>query len=234
LDAKSNLRNDQLSFAFALGADKPFYPNVVDCNDDYISDLKLETRDSNDGNIPDFVIEEAQQASPYWRQKKADVIAAENQLLAEYRKAIPLAETSASYGPKDAPEGWGSAFSLEFPIPLFDRNQAGISRAKAELTAAQTEEEKTRRDTIAAVSQAWERYHSLSIKWNKYTKPIAEMAEKNEKSASRLFEEGQINYEEFLIAQRDNKQAQVESLDVWINTSLASWTLSSELGLYDQ
>lgn len=230
LEASNQLRLDQLSFAFALGADRPFYPDVTDCNDDFIQSLK--SLISNE-EIPASVIETALQANPDWREKKAALVAAENQLLAENRKAIPLADTAASAGPKDAPEGWGSAFSFEIPIPLFNWNRGGISRAKAELTAAQAEEEKARRGAIAVVTQAWERYRSLAIQWNQYTKSITELAQKNEQAASRLFEEGQIEYEDFLIAQRDNKQAQLDALNIWLDTSSAAWILSCVLGQRD-
>jgi cobalt-zinc-cadmium efflux system outer membrane protein len=233
LNAVNQLRLDQLSFAFALGADRPFYPDVVDCNDDFIRDLSLVTKDLNDVNIPDSIIEAALQASPDWKEKKAALLAAENQLQAEYRKVIPLAETAASAGPKDAAEGWGSAYTIEVPIPLFDWNQGGVSRAKAELAAAQAEEEKARRDAIALVSQAWWKYRSLSAQWTKYISSLNELAQKNERSASRLFEAGQIGYADYLLAQRDSKQAQLDSLDTWQETSSAAWSLSCILGQND-
>ncbi len=233
MDARNQLRLDQLSFAFALGADKPFYPEIIDCNDDYIRDLGLVTLDLNDVNVPDSIIETALEASPDWKEKKAVLVAAENQLQAEYRRAIPLSETVASAGPKDAAEGWGSAYSFELPIPLFDRNQAGISKAKAELTAAQAEEEKARRDTIALVSETWWKYRMLSIQWDKYVRALNELAQKNEQSALKLYEQGQIEYADYLLAQRDSKQAQLDSVDTWQNTSAAAWNLSCLLGRHD-
>jgi outer membrane protein, heavy metal efflux system len=230
LDARSQLRLDQLAFAFALGADKPFYPVVEDCNDTIIQSLKDVVSDTN---TPDSVIQQALQASPDWKAKQAAVIAAQEQLKVENLDSVPLADSSVSGGPKDSPEGWGSIFSFEIPIPLFNWNRSGIAKAKAELAAAQTQQEKARRDTVAAVSSAWQRYRTLATRWNQYTKVINELAQKNEQSASKLFTAGQIEYNELLIAQRDNRQAQLDALSTWQDTSTAAWVLSCVLGQHD-
>jgi outer membrane protein TolC len=230
LEAGSQLRSDQLAFAFALGADRPFFPTVVDCGDTYTQLLKDAIANET---LPNGLMEIALQADPGWAEKKAAVKAAENQLQLEYRRAIPLADTTGSAGPKDAPEGSGSAFSLEIPIPLLDWNRGAIRKAKAELRTAQAEQEKARRTVVAVVSQAWERCHASTIQWNQYTKSITELAEKNEQAASKLFAAGQIEYGESLIAQRDNKQAQLSALTVWRETSTAAWILSCALGQHD-
>ena len=230
LDAQSQIRMDQLAFAFAIGANKPFYPVVADCNDTFISSLNSIISDEN---IPESVIQDALQADPGWREKKNLVIAAENQLQVEQSDAFLSPDSSVSGGPKDTAEGWGSIFSFDIPIPIFNRNQGGIRKAKAELTKAQAEEEKACRDVIAKVSQAWQRYRSLNMRWNQYTKTINELAQKNEQAASKLFAAGQIEYNEFLIAQRDNKQAQLDALETWLDTSTASWVLSCFLGQHD-
>jgi outer membrane protein, heavy metal efflux system len=230
-DAQSRLRQDQLSFAFAIGVDKPYYPAVEDCNDTIIRSLNDIISDSN---IPDAIIRQALQADPAWREKQAEVIAASNQLEVEKSNAFPLAEdASVSGGPKHDPEGWGKIFSFEIPLPIFNQNQAGIKKAQAELTTAQAEEEKARRQAIANVAQAWEKYHTLSIRWNQYIKVLQELAQKNELAAYKLFNAGQIEYSDFLIVQRDNKQAQLDALDIWLETSNAAWDLSCVLGKHD-
>ena len=230
LDAQSQIRMDQLAFAFAIGADRPFYPVVVDCNDTFISLLNDVISDEN---VPEPVIQEALQADPEWREKKSLVIAAENQLQVQQREAFLSPDSTVSGGPKDTAEGWGSIFSFEIPIPIFNWNKSGIRKAKAELAAVQAEEEKVRRNVIAKVSQAWQRYHSLNMRWTQYTKTLNELAQKNEQAASKLFTAGEIDYNDFLIAQRDNKQAQLDTLDTWLETSNAAWVLSCLLGQHD-
>jgi len=230
LEAGNQLRLDQLVFAFALGADRPFFPTVEDCGDIYIQSIKNVIADDN---MPSSLIDDALQADPGWREKKAAVKAAQEQLQVEYRLAFPLTDASGSYGIKDAPEGTGSVFSFEFPIPLFDQNRGGIRKAQAELRTVQAEEEKTRRDAVAVVSQSWEQYHSLATQWNKYTKSITELAQKNEQAAFKLFTAGQIKYDELLLAQRDNRQSQMNASNVWRDTSTAAWELSCAIGQHD-
>jgi len=229
-EARNQLRLDQLVFAFALGADRPFFPAVEDCGDTYIQSIKDVILGET---MPPSLIEDALQADPGWREKKAAVKAAEEQLQVEYRLAFPLTDASGSFGPKDAPEGTGSAFSFEFPIPLFDRNRGGIRKAQAELQTAQAEEEKARRTAVAVVAQSWEQYRSLAIQWSEYTALITELAQKNEQAASKLFAAGQIEYNELLLAQRDNRQSQMDALNVWRDTSTAAWVLSCALGQHD-
>jgi cobalt-zinc-cadmium efflux system outer membrane protein len=227
LEAHHQLRADQLAFVFALGANRPFFPTVVDCGDAYV-----QSREDVLGNevLPDRLREEALQSDPNWREKQAAVIAAEHQLQVEQRRAIPLADATGVFGPKDAPEGWGSAFALEVPIPLFDWNRAGIRKAQAELQNARAEEEAARRAVVAAASQAWERYRALATQWNQYTEAITDLAQKNEQAAVKLFAAGQIEYDGLLLAQRDNREAQLSALTVWRDVSTAAWTLSCLLG----
>jgi cobalt-zinc-cadmium efflux system outer membrane protein len=230
LEARSQLRVDQLAFAFSLGADRPCFPTAVDCGDVYAESMADVLQSETP---PDRMMAEVLQADPAWREKQAAVEAAQAQLQVEYRRAVPLADATASVGPKDAPEGWGSAYSLEVPVPLFNWNRGAIRRAQAELQAGQAEQEKTRRDIAAAVSQAWEQYRASVAQWSRYTKSIAELALKDEQAASRLFAAGQIEYSDLLIAQRDNRQAQLAALLVWRDVSTAAWTLSCALGQHD-
>jgi outer membrane protein TolC len=119
---------------------------------------------------------------------------------------------------------------LEVPIPLFDWNRAGIRKAQAELQNARAEEEAARRAVVAAASQAWERYRALATQWNQYTEAITDLAQKNEQAAVKLFAAGQIEYDGLLLAQRDNREAQLSALTVWRDVSTAAWTLSCLLG----
>lgn len=118
--------------------------------------------------------------------------------------------------------------------PFFNRNQEGICIARAQIVTAQVEEEKASKNTITNISQTWQKYHLQAIKWNQYTKALTELAQKNEISSSIFFKEGQIQYADYLIAQRNSKQAQLDSLGVWQETSSAAWTLSCLLVQHDQ
>jgi outer membrane protein TolC len=144
-----------------------------------------------------------------------------------------LADTTASGGRKSAPEGRSRQFSFEVPIPLFDWNQAGIRRANAELLAARAEEERTRRAVLASATLAWERYQAAALKWGRFAKSLAAMAKKNQRSASRLFAAGEIDYEDLLMTGRDLNRVQVNEVDAWRDLTTAAWTLACALGQHD-
>jgi outer membrane protein TolC len=226
-DAQNQLAADRISFAFALGADHPFYPLLADCGDEYIypegvplgkNELTEEDLNAALQKYPDYI--EKQLAANY----------AASRLRIEKLKAIPLTDGSGSAGQKDAPEGDSKNYSLEIPIPLFDRNQAGIESAYAALRTAQADEEKARRDAVANMTTQWELYHTLAWKWEQYSSNSYQLAEKNSKTAERLYEMGRISYSEMLQSQRDYKNTQIEAIDDWRDLCTASWVLASILG----
>jgi outer membrane protein, heavy metal efflux system len=226
-EAQNKLRADQLSFAFALGADHPFYPAVADCGDEYLHPEGISTETEK---LSDDALKTAVDKDPDYVQKQlaADYVAAK--LGIEKLNSIPLADTVASGGPKTSDEGNSSAYSLEVPIPLLDRNKAGRENAHAELLSAQADEEKARRDAIAGITSKWDLYHTLTWKWEQYSNNSNQLAEKNSKTASRLYEMGRLSYTELLQSQRDYKNVQIDAVDTWQQLNTASWELSAALG----
>ena len=226
-DAQNTLAADRMSFAFALGADHPFYPVLVDCGGKYIypegvpiNKEDLTEEDLNAGVQKDYDYMEKQIAADY----------AASKLRIEKLNAIPLVDASGSGGLKKSPEGDSKTYSLDVSIPLFDRNQAGIESAYAALRTAQADEEKARRDAIANITTKWKEYRTLAWKWEQYSSGSSQLAEKNSKTAARLYEMGRISYSELLQFQRDYKSTQMDSIDDWSDLCAASWTLSSILG----
>jgi outer membrane protein, heavy metal efflux system len=226
-DAQNQLRADQMSFAFALGADRPFYPVLVDCGERYIhpegiplDKNELTEEDLNKGLKNDYDYMAKQIAADY----------AASKLRIEKLNAIPLVDTSGSAGVKKSPEGGSKTYSLDVSIPLFDRNQAGIESAYAELRIAQAEEEKARQDAIAKITTKWEGYRNLAWKWEQYSSSSSKLAEKNSKTAARLYEMGRISYGELLQIQNEHKNSQMEVVDNWFNLCTASWELNLILG----
>jgi len=226
-EAQNTLRADQLSFAFALGADRPFYPAVVDCEDKY---LHPEGISSANESLTDETLKAAVDKDPDYIQKRLATNYAVVKLGIEKRNIIPFTDASASGGKKDSPEGNSKTYSLDIAIPLFDWNNAGIKTANAELRAAQADEEKARRDAIAGITTKWELYRTLAWKWEQYSNNSNQLAEKNIKTASRLYEMGRLTYTELLQSQRDYRNTQIEAVDTWQQLNVASWDLSVALG----
>jgi outer membrane protein, heavy metal efflux system len=225
-EAQNTLRADQLSFAFALGADRPFYPVVVDCEDKYVHPEEISAASET---LTDEALKAAVEKDPYYIQKRLATSYAVIKLGIEKRNILPFADASALGGKKNSPEGDSKTYSLDIAIPLFDWNNAGIKTANAELRAAQADEEKARRDAIANITTKWELYRTLSWKWEQYSNNSNELAEKNIKTASRLYEMGRISYSDLLQSQRNYKNVQIEAVDTWQQLSAAAWDLSVAL-----
>jgi len=227
MNAKNTLAADRISFAFALGADRPFYPVLEDCGDKYLSPEgiapdkdKLTDDDLNKGLKKDYDYLTKQIAADY----------AASKLRLEKLGAIPLSDASGTAEKKDSPEGDARNYSLEIPIPLFDRNQAGIESAYAGLATAQADEEKARRDAVAKITKKWEEYRALAWKWEQYSDSSNRLAGKNSRTAARLYEMGRVSYSELLQAQLENRNIQMDAVDDWRDLCTASWELSYILG----
>jgi outer membrane protein, heavy metal efflux system len=227
MDAQNTLRAEQMAFAFALGADRPFYPVLADCGDKYIhpEGISLDNKELAEKDLDaalgnDFDYKEKQIAADY----------AASKLRLEKLNAIPLAGASGSGGIKKSPEGDTKTYSLDVSIPLFDRNQAGIESAYAALRTAQADEEKARRDAIAKITTNWEQYRTLVWKWEQYSSNSSQLAEKNSKTAARLYEMGRMSYSELLQSQSSYKNTQIEAVDNWRDLCTASWILSLAFG----
>jgi outer membrane protein, heavy metal efflux system len=226
-EAQNKLRADQLSFAFALGADRPFYPAVADCGDEYLQVQGIPTKNEK---LSDEDLKTAVDKDPDYVQKQLAADYAAAKLGIERLNIFPLADTVASGGPKKSDEGNSATYSVEVPIPLLDQNKAGRENAQAELLSAQADEEKARRDAIAGITSKWDLYHTLAWKWEQYSNNSNQLAEKNIKTAARLYEMGRLTYAELLQSQRDYKNIQIDAVDTWQQLSAASWELSAALG----
>jgi len=226
-DTQATLRADQMSFAFALGADRPFYPVLSDCGEQYIhpEGISLDKKELTADDLNAALQKDYDYMS---KQIAADYAA--SKLRIEKLNAIPLVDVSGSAGKKASPEGDSTTYSLDIPIPLFDRNQAGIERAYTELRTAQAEEEKARRDAITKITTSWEQYRALSWRWEQYSSSSRQLAEKNSKTAARLYEMGMLSYMEMLRSQSEYKNTQMEAVDNWRDLCTTSWTLSAILG----
>jgi outer membrane protein, heavy metal efflux system len=223
-DAQNTLRADQISFAFALGADHPVYPVLADSGDKYIHPEGIPL-DKNELTEED--LNAAVQNDPDYMEKQIAADYAASKLRIEKLNAIPLVDVSGSGGVKKSQEGDSKTYSLEVPLPLFDRNQAGIESAYADLRTAQADEEKARRDAIVKITTNWEQYQSLAWRWEQYSSSLNKLAEKNSKTSARLYEMGRMSYSEMLQSQSEYKDTQMLAADDWRDLCIASWLLTS-------
>lgn len=238
---EGKLRVDQLAFAFALGVARPAYPRVVEAEA-----AKAEGAAAPGGAgggsapspggaeaVPEELLGLALAADPEWSRAQALLAAAEAELHVQQIARLPLADVLLGGGTKKTPDGRSATASAEAPLPLFDFNAAGVSRAQSELLAARAAEERARRAVVAAVAEDWERVRAAGRREREFARPLVEKLQHLAADARRLFEAGQIPYADLLQARRDLKAAERAAVDAWEEAAAARWTLESALGRHD-
>ncbi len=227
--AETRLRQDRVAFAFALGADRPATPVVTAPAD---LETAPEAARGREG-LPDALIEEVLARDPSFARARAASAVAEQSFLLETRSAIPLADLSGSAARKIDPSADSTEAGLEVPVPIYDQNLGGKTKAEAALAAARAEEEKARRSAIAGLAREWERIRGAVDHWRRFAQPLARRVEQSAAAAGRLFAAGSVDYGEMLQAQRDLGAARREEVEAWYEAMNASWALGCALGRND-
>lgn len=113
-----------------------------------------------------------------------------------------------------------ATFSL--PIPLFNRNQGGIARAKAEARIAESEK---RRGYLAARQSAlavWNQFFTALQQVKSYRDDIIPSAEQAYKLANKGYRDGRYRFLDLLDAQRTLYEVQDRHLDSLLDLHLAN------------
>jgi len=189
--------------------------------------------DTHPTPLPDSLTSQALASDPAYAKAKAERQAAEASLQLEYRRILPLSDASASAERKRAPDGKSWALSFDSPIPLFNWNQGGIEKARAELLTALAEEEKARREVMAHLSEAWEDWRTARWRHEAYSMQIATQRAQLAADAQELFAAGEIGYTELLQARREWREAELAAVDSWRDSQIASWKILCQLGQND-
>jgi cobalt-zinc-cadmium efflux system outer membrane protein len=91
---------------------------------------------------------------------------------------------------------------ITLPLPLFNRNQGNIAKARAEYLAAQEEVRRVELELHDRLARAFEQYDVARRRVEAYTKTILPQAEKSLRLVRVGYEEGEYGYLALLTAQR--------------------------------
>jgi len=227
-DARDETRAQRLALAFALGADRPVPVHLQDTALTIPAEIDQATTASE--GVPEALLIHAPAEDPPYAQAKAARQAAEAELQLQYRRILPLSETQASAERKHAPDGMSGTFSFETPIPVLNWNQAGVKKAKAELLAAQAEEETARREVAAGLSEAWEAWRTARNRHRVFSEQITKDRAQLAGDARDLFTSGRIGYTELLQARREWRQAELSAVESWRVSMISAWRVLCQLG----
>jgi multidrug efflux system outer membrane protein len=228
-EARAAMRVDALSFAFALGADRPLFPQVAESDD--LSSFSIFDEATSD-TVPDSIVNQALVINPDWTKAEAQMQQAEAELALQQRRAVPLADAEASALRVNDPGGKAWDFGFGMPLPFFNWNLPAIRQAEAELRTARAEQEQARRAVVAALAEAWARGWAAYNRWRSYASRIADIRARNERAATKLFVAGQIGYNELLQTRRDLNEARLAELEVWQEAAFERFALALAMGQY--
>jgi len=156
--------------------------------------------------------DEALQHRPDLRAAGAGRSQAEAELAAARREVYPDVAVGATYVNSDFTVSGDNpnslALSLSLPLPLFDRNQAGIGRAEVDIRRADNDVERLRIQVVREVAEAVRRADRARVLLAVFEGPpggqggMAAQAEKALQVAEKSYKAGAISLLELLEAQR--------------------------------
>ncbi|MGE0711101.1 MAG: TolC family protein [Planctomycetota bacterium] len=202
-DAARRRDAERLAFSLALGAPRPV-PALVVAGWPQTSSAELAAwlgraaaADPADPSaLPD---------QPALRRAEAELARAEAALALAERDASGLDQLVLELGARRSAnaEAVGGVVALRAPLPLTDRNQAGVARARADLEAARAGLLLERRRIaleLGAAAQGLERARRALLE---HRRPLVARREAIAAATERMYESGDAAFQDLLLARRD-------------------------------
>ena len=120
-------------------------------------------------------------------------------------------------------EGLGAArenlttFTVSLPLPLFNRNDAGIGQARTALNQTQIERQAAARDARASVNVLWARLASLESRVRRLQESVLPALADNQQLLLKSQRAGQIGLLELIVVNRQALDAQRDLIDALID-----------------
>lgn len=106
-----------------------------------------------------------------------------------------------------------TTLSVSVPLPLFNRNQAAIGRARAELDRARIERQAAVRDGEAAVRQYWQRLASLESRLRRLASEVLPRLDENLGLSTKAYRAGELGILQLIVVNRQALDARREYLE---------------------
>lgn len=159
-------------------------------------------------------------------------MAARSRLELERASAYPdvtLGVNTGRQGPSELREKV-VGFSVSVPLPVFQRNQAGIGKAMTDLTQAEVERQAAIRDARAAVLAQWTRVEQLRQRTARLRASVLPPLEENLRLSQSAFRAGEIGLTELLLVNRQVLDGRRDALEAETELRLAQVALERAAG----
>jgi cobalt-zinc-cadmium efflux system outer membrane protein len=151
--------------------------------------------------------------SPQIAQARAGTERARYELARQYAERVPNVEVGTAVKHDDGSHFTVADVELLVPLPLYDRNQGNIIKARAELSAANNELRRTELDLRDRLAAAFEQYANAREKVETYRRTILPDAERSLELTRKAWRLGEWGYLTLLTAQRTYFSVNLDYLD---------------------
>ncbi|WP_231943636.1 TolC family protein [Aeoliella mucimassa] len=128
--------------------------------------------------------------------------------------AEPISDVSAQVSVQydDSTEDTVTGIQVGMPIPIWNRNQGGIAKARNELTAAQRRLEAYELQLTSQLAEKLRQYSAAKAQADAYRGGILQRAEENLSLTRESYQAGESNYLELLTVQRTYFESNLDYL----------------------
>lgn len=119
-------------------------------------------------------------------------------------------------------QGWDGAIQVSIPVPILNRNQGGVREALANIAVAEQAYERTRLQLENRLARSFELYMNALKQSERYRADLLPAAEEQLSLTRKVFENGEVGYLSFLIAQRSFSQVNTGAVEAQRDLATAS------------
>lgn len=182
------------------------------------------------GNVEDFQLK-ALQNRPDLRAAQQGVTAARSQY--ELQRSIGKQDVTVSANYSHVSGINTATFSGSIPLPIFDRNQGEIARARFAITQAQEQEKATNGQALTDVRDAYEGLRTSDKVVTLYRSGYLEVAQKDRDISQYAYQRGAASLLDFLDAERSYRATQSAYRQALASYLLALEQLREAVGVRD-
>lgn len=165
-------------------------------------------------------------SSPEVSALAIDISRARAALARACAEPVPDVSTQVSVQYDNSTDTTIAGVQVGMPIPLWNRNQGGISQARSELTAAQRRLEAVELDLTAQLAQMMREFESAKAQADAYQQGILRRAQENMELTQQSYNAGETSYLELLTVQRTYFESNLDYLSTLgqVNRSVQTLT----------
>jgi cobalt-zinc-cadmium efflux system outer membrane protein len=186
------------------------------------------------GPAPDVVPDLASLRATALQRRPAIVAAEQSSALATRRIALEESrrrpDVSPFVGLRRVGENNTVLFGISIPLPIIDRNEGGIARARADARAAETELALHRNRALAEVEAAYRAWENARQRAAAFDQGLLRQADEAQSIARAAYQEGAIELLPYLEAQRTRAEVQQQYLRALFDARVSVLQLEHAVG----